>query len=200
MYRSQFEIEDNMEETKDLVLDKTIKTIESLQKKFNEEVFSSICDDVETWMFERFENVRRRYFDGIVSYLLDEDYRCITKVEPLEKWLAGLGYEQQSFRKKIYLDNKEEINNAIACDAVYQLIENMFVNNYFKSWEFKDITRGYPQTEIIKGFLKELISKDGFNEEVKNMLDNEINQKILKLKNLKEELSTLQEKIDSLVS
>ena len=97
MYRHQFNFEDNMEDLEKPILKTTMEEIKELQKKFNKEVFGTICDDIETWLYERFENVRSSYFNGVVAFLLNEKNTYVTDKETLEKWLSGLGYTQESF-------------------------------------------------------------------------------------------------------
>lgn len=97
-----------------------------MKKMFIEEACTTIAEDIEAWLFERFENVRKQYFDDIVDYLLGEDHRFIEDEETLQNWLAGIGYTQKTFRKRIYQDNKEIINQAIISDAINnEAIKNM---------------------------------------------------------------------------
>jgi hypothetical protein len=199
MLRSNFNFKDNMEDVDNLVLEKTISQIKELQEKFNKEVFDKLCEDIEDWLFERFDNVRWQYFNGIVAYLLDQNCVYITNKETLEQWLSKIGYTQQSFRKKIYEDNKETVNKAIVYDAVYEALKNLFNHSYFKSWTFKDITINYPQTIIIKEFMRQLILTEGFNDEIKNMLDVEIKNKMNELSNLKLRIGDIQDKLGELV-
>lgn len=201
MYKFNFEDEEEnklMEESTDFILKRTDKKIKEAQKKLGQDLFETLSSDIEEWMYERYDNVRRRYFDGVVAFLLNQKNTHVNKIESLEKWLQGIGYDQQSFRKKIYQDNKETINKAITYDAIYEALETLFTHSYFRSWDFKDIYKGYPQTILIKEFLRQLILKDGFNDEVKNMLDNEIKQKLNELKDLKKEIGDIQRKIENL--
>lgn len=198
MYKHQFNFEDNMEELEKPLLKTTMEEVKELQKQFNKEVFSTICNDIETWLYERFDNVRQSYFDGVVAFLLDQKCVYVKDKETLEQWLSGIGYDQTSFRKKIYADNKEIINKAITYDAVYEALENLFNHGYFRSWDFGDIYKGYPQTNMIKSFLRQLIKLDGFNEEVKKMLDEEINNKLDEIKYYKNNLAEIQAKIAEL--
>ena len=198
MLKSNFNFKDNMEDANDLVLEKTILQIKELQEKFNKEVFDKLCEDIEDWLFERFENVRWQYFNGIVAYLLDQDCVYISDKETLEQWLSDIGYTQQSFRKKIYEDNKETINKAITYDAVYEALKDLFNHSYFRTWTFKDITINYPQSTIIREFLRQLIQQEGFDDQVKNMLDDDIKQKMNKLNKLKTEIINIQNRIEEL--
>lgn len=199
MYKSDFNFEDNMEEeTNKLVLNITTDAIKELQQKFTKEVFNQLSDDSEEWLFERYDNVRRNYFDGVVAFLLKQKHTYIKDEKTLENWLSGIGYTQECFRQKIYEDNKEVINKSITYDAVYETLKNMFNHSYFKSWNFKDITINYPQTEIIKSFLKELIKQNGFNEEIKKMLDLEVSEKLNHMSELRNQICELQNKVTEL--
>lgn len=200
MYRSNFNFEDNMEELEKPILKTTVEEVREIQKKFNKDVFNAICNDIEDWLYERFENVRQDYFNSVVAFLLDQKNTYVKDKETLQKWLSGIGYDQISFRKKIYEDNKNEIIKAITEDAVYEVLNNMFDSSYFRSWDFKDITINYPQTTIIKNFMRQLIRKDGFNEEIKKMLDEEIQNKLNQIKYYSEELIKIQENIDNLTN
>ncbi len=198
MYRYEFEFEDNMEDVSGLILDKTINKVKELQKQFNKEVFPAICDDIESWMYERFDNVRRQYFDAVVAFLLDQDNTHVTDKETLSEWLSGIGYTQAKFRTKIYEDNKEIINKSITGNAVYETLENMFETGYFRSWKFSDITKGYPQSIIIRKFMRELVKRDGFDEEIKAMLDAEAKEKLARIAYLKEELKQIEQRIEEI--
>ena len=198
MYYHEFKFEDNMEEINDIVFTKTNKKIEQIKKILNDEVFTDLCEDIEEWMFERFDNVRNRYFNGIIAFLLDKDYTYVEDGLTLEKWLKEIGHTQQSFRKKIYEDNKEIINEAITYDAAYEALKNIFSHSYFKHWDFNDISAGYPQSYIVRDFMKKLINKNGFNEEIKNMLDQETKVKMSQLESLKKELAEIQNQIEEI--
>lgn len=201
MLRYYFENEQEnelMEQSKEFIFEQTDKKIEEAQKKLGQELFEKLSDDIETWMYERYDNVRRRYFDGIVAFLLDQNYTYIKNSETLEQWLSGIGYTQQSFRKKIYQDNKETINKAITYDAIYEALENLFSCNYFKNWNFGDITKGYPQSNLVRNFLHNLLEKDGFNEVIESMLDDKIKQRKRELDNLKKHLTEIKQKISEL--
>ena len=198
MYKYQFNFEDNMEELEKPILKTTMEEIKELQKNFNKEVFDNVCHDIETWLYERFDNVRQSYFNGVVAFLLDQKCVYIKDKETLEEWLSGIGYDQISFRKKIYEDNKETINKAITYDAMYEALEKLFEHSYFKSWNFSDINKRYPQTIIIKNFMQQLIKLDGFDNEIRKMLDEEVNQKLYEIKYYKDELAEIQEKIKKL--
>ena len=198
MYKHNFDFKDNMEEVGDLVFEKTKDKLEEFENKFKEEVFSTLCNDVEKWLFERFENVRYQYFEGVVSFLTGGDTYCVKNKEKLIEWLQGLGYTEQTFRKKIYEENKEIINEQIGHDASYELLENLYNNRYFKSWDFGDIHKGYPQSSIVRGFFEYLIEVEGFNEEINNLLDKEIKDKISDLNYYKEKIKELESELEDI--
>lgn len=189
MWYSDVKTEDNQDLLEGLVFHKTIEEVNKLQEKFNKEVFSALCYDIENWLYERFDNVRRQYFDEIVAYLLGTKHTYIEDEETLERWLSGIGYDAEIFRRKIYQENKDIINKAITQDAIYETLERIFKYNHFKDWTFKDISARCPQSNLVKEFLRLLIQKDGFNEEVTNMLDEEINKKIEYIDYLNEKIT-----------
>src|SRR5699024_9930903 len=104
---------------------------------------------------------------------------------------------QQEFRKKIYEENKDIITKQITNDATYEYVRNMF-RSYFRSWEFKDITVNYPQSEVVRSFLDELIKQEGFNDEILKMLDSEIKDKLEELKYLNTRINGKLNKLESL--
>lgn len=193
MYRWDFEIDDNLEESTQIVFNDTNKKIEEIKKMISEEITDKMFDDIEDYLYERFDNIREKYFDEVKRFFLDESNN-----EKLQKWLTGLNYTQETFRKKIYNDNKEVINQAIADDSVYEILKNMFENSYFKYWEFKDINTRYPQTCVIDGFLDQLIKLDGFNEELKKRLDKQIQNKIDELQELKQRVNSIQQELENI--
>ena len=201
MYYTEFPIEDNMEELKDLIFEKTNNYIEENTKKVSDEIYNNLTGDIEDYLYERFSNIRYRYFEEVTTFLLDRKYHSIdsnVKLK-LEEWLSGLGYDQQKFRIKIYNDNKQIINQAITDDAIYERLEGMFDNGYFKSWEFKDITKGYPQSSIIKSFLKQLVELEGFKEELNKVIDEETKEKMNELNYLKKEIKETKDKLEELL-
>ncbi len=107
-------------------------------------------------------------------------------------------YTPPDLAQYIVNKTKEIINEAITYDAVYESLENMFSHKFFKSWEFKDITANYPQTQIIREFLRQLIQKDGFNNEVKSMLDKDITNKMEELKNLNNRIESIKQQIEDI--
>jgi len=190
--------EDNMEETNEFILEKTTEKIRQLQKELNKEVFNTVCADIETWLYERFDNVRYNYFDNIVSFLLGVSKPEWNDNLKLNEWLTRVGYNQTSFRKKIYQDNKEIINEALANDAIYERMEAMFESGYFRSWDFSDISKGYPQSDLVRNFLHNLLEKDGFDKIFEDMLDFKINQKKNELDILKKRLTEIKQEISEL--
>lgn len=182
-----------MNEDNDLILKETKAFINDLQKKFKEDVLVALCDDIEEWLFERHENVRKRYFNGVVSYLLGMKYRYVKDQKTLEEWLVGIGYDATSLRKKIYEENKEIIDKAIVHDAVHEALKNMSRDNmYFKSWDFESITKGCQQNDVVKNFLEMFVLKDGFNEYINEVVDDEIKRKLKYLNQLKDEIKELE--------
>jgi len=198
MLKYEFNFEDNMEEMNEFILEKTTEKIRQLQKELNKEVFNTVCADIETWLYERFDNVRYNYFDNIVSFLLGVSKPEWNDNLKLNEWLTRVGYNQTSFRKKIYQDNKEIINEALANDAIYERMEAMFESGYFRSWDFSDISKGYPQSDLVRNFLHNLLEKDGFDKIFEDMLDFKINQKKNELDILKKRLTEIKQEISEL--
>ena len=145
------------------------ESMDSLTDKMRTEIFN----DIENYLYERLEEVKRKYFDEVFGFLLGEN-----KDHELKPWLEELGYTQQSFRQKIYEDNKEEINNAIAKDYVFDVLEKTFAT-YYGHWEWDDVKIGYPQSKVMDGFARAVISNryGGFRNHVLKMLDDEARAK-----------------------
>lgn len=201
MLRYYFEDEqenEQMEESKEFIFQQTDKKIEEAQRKLGQDLFETLSNDIEEWMYERYENVRGRYFDGVVAFLLDKDCVSYKGKETLQEWLSGVGYDQQSFRKKVYQDNKEVIHEALANDAIYERMKSMFESGYFRSWDFNYISKGYPQSDLVRNFLNNLLEKDGFDKVVEDMIDNRIKQKKNELDRLKKELINIKRQIEEL--
>lgn len=190
--------EDGMEDFKEFIFQATDKKIEEAQKKLGQDLFNSLSNDIEEWMYERFDNVRRRYFDDVVAFLLNKDNVYVRDKETLDEWFASVGYDQTNFRKKIYQDNKEIINEALANDAIYERMKMMFESGYFRSWNFTDISKGYPQSDLVRNFLHNLLEKNGFDEYVESMLNDKIKQRKRELDNLKEDLIKIQKQIEEI--
>lgn len=189
MYFHDFKLNIDDKELNEKIFNLTMDFLEKEIKTFQEKLFISIIEDIEHYMYERFENVQEQYFREIVSFLLgNERYINPEKENKLKEWLRGLGYTQESFRRKIYEDNKDDIVEQIQYDAVYELIQNMFTKSYLKSWHFKDINNLYLQSEVIKGFLDALIEKDGFQKYLSEVLDEKNKAKYERLQELKNEL------------
>lgn len=197
-YFEDVELNENMEESKELIFKETDKKIEEAQKKLGQDLFDTLSSDIEEWMYERYDNVRRRYFDNVIAFLLNKDYTHIRDSETLEQWLSSVGYDQTNFRKKIYQDNKGAINEALANDAIYERIKAMFESGYFRSWDFSDISKGYPQSDLVRNFLHNLLEKDGFDKIFEDMLDFKINQKKNELDRLKKQLIEIKQEISEL--
>ncbi|MFA7157646.1 MAG: hypothetical protein WC123_08190 [Bacilli bacterium] len=189
---------ENMEKSKKLIFQQTDKKIEEVQKKLGQDLFETLSNDMEEWIFERYDNVRRCYFDGVVAFLLDKNYTSYKGKETLEQWLSSVGYDQQSFRKKIYQDNKEIINEALANDAIYERMKSMFKSGYFRSWDFSDISKGYPQSDLVRTFLHNLLEKNGFNKVLEDMVDFKTKQKINELNRLKGQLADINKQINEI--
>lgn len=111
MNRFDFNFEDNMDDYKELILQKTDRLIEEIKK----DLFHSLCDDIEKWIFERFENVRRHYFKSVIDFLINEESTTRDR-KKLTEWLTEEGFTQKTLRAKIYADNKEVIDKAIIQD------------------------------------------------------------------------------------
>lgn len=189
MYFHDFKLNIDDKELNEKIFNLTMDFLEKEIKTFQEKLFISIIEDIEHYMYERFENVQEQYFREIVSFLLgNERYINPEKENKLKEWLRGLGYTQESFRRKIYEDNKDDIVEQIQYDAVYELIQNMFTKSYLKSWHFKDINNLYLQSEVIKGFLDALIEKDGFQKYLSEVLDEKNKAKYERLQELKNKL------------
>lgn len=188
-----FKLNIDTEEVDKALIDKIGSFLEEAMKALQIETTEYIMSGIEDYMYERFDNVQEEYFRKIVSFLLGSKHHRPDNNEEvkLSKWLRGLGYTEQEFRKRIYEENKNEILEQIQYDAVYELATNAFTNSFFKSWEFKDININYPQSQVVRGLLETLANKDGFQEYMGDYLD-EINKNKLEYK------SQLERKIDEL--
>ena len=198
MYKFDFDFEDNMEEISGLTFEKTNKEIEKISENLNNKLFSSLSDDIEKFMYERFENVRQQYFDGVVAFLLGKENHHVSEKQKLEEWLKGVGYDQETFRRKIFQENRNTIITAITEDMIYERLENMSKSSYFKSWNFGDIGRGVPHTEIVRSFLNYLAESEGFQSEYEKVLDTHIKNKQEHLKELKDDISRITSEIQDL--
>lgn len=177
------------------------KSSEYLQKKSEEmkkEMFGELSFDIEQWIGERIDNVKRYFFDAIINHILavrsihvdSEDRKTI------DKFLSGIGYTAESLRRKIYEENKEVILSNLLQDAYYERIKPF--GRYFQSWDFKDITINYPQSLIIKGFLEEIILKKGFKEYTESLLSTDIVRLKKERDDLLDSLNKIKSEIESL--
>jgi hypothetical protein len=178
--------EQGLEELEKEIFIKTSEYFSNAVDKFRKEIFDTISIDIEKWIYERIGNTKRYFFDAIVNHLLGLS-ACHVAIEDrtkINEMLSGLGYTAESFRRKIYEENKEVILNAIAQDGFYERLKPY--DRYFQYWYFSDITKGYPQSEIVKGFINRLIEADadGFNTYMESIL----NKDILRMKEQRDEL------------
>lgn len=188
MYKCDFNFEDIENEMESFEGSIFKKTKEHLEKQ-KEEIFGEVCSDIENWMNERFENVQRRYFHEIIDFMLGRG--MYAKYRPrLEKFLSGLGYNEESFRKKIYEENKEIINESIFSDACFEKLYQNFCERHFRYFYFKDIHKNLDQHRLIKEIIEYLVKGDkgAFKEHLNNVLDNEIESKKNTIDELEKEI------------
>lgn len=198
MYHSDFKLTVNSDEVNEELFKESTRYIAKQTEKMQSKLFDKLSIDMEKFMYEKFDNVQERYFNNVVSFLLDEDYVHNPDKKKLSNWLKDLGYTQEKFREKIYNDNKEDIIEQISYDSAYELVKNMFGDSYFKHWEFSDINRNYPQSQVVKGFLDELIERDGFTQYLEGVLDGKIKDKLEDYKRHKEYLESIINKIEAI--
>ena len=170
------------------------KQISEMSEKLKESVF----DDIENWMEERSENTFDLMFDYITSYLLGKDNRCIPsdRKEKMDNLLNGIGYDAETFRERIYKENKEDIITSIKYEKLYEEIKNMADRYGFKIFKYKDIKMNYPQSEIIRGFAKYIINEVDVKEYLMEGIDKEIKDKLEYLKNLKSKINEANELLE----
>ena len=200
MYFSDLKVEDGIDETADskIVMNETSAFIEKMKTDFVNDVWYKITNDIETWMEERYYNVKRKYFDLLIDMLVGRR-RYGNDETIVNEWLAGIGYNSQELRKKIYEENKDMINKAILTDALYEVLKNKSTyNSYFKDWYFKDIHTGYPQTDVVKGFISHLLDKGGLPEYLESVIDARIVNKKKELDELSERLAEIQKQVKNL--
>ena len=190
MHIYEFKVEDSMEELSDLVFSTTNSYLEKKTKELQDELLQAVSEDVETFIYERFDNVRRRYFGEVSGFLLGKEI-YLTNKKTLQQWLQATGYTEESFRKKIFEDNKGVIIEAIKTDAEYEFAKNLFNSNYFKSWTFSDLSTWYPQSEVVRNILWGLVNQKGFTEVFTEMLDVETKKKMAHLNDIKKKIAEL---------
>ena len=190
--------EKGLEELEKEIFVKTSEYFANAVNKFRIDIFDTISSDIEKWIYERIDNTKRYFFDSIVNHLLGVSavHVAIQDRKKIDEMLSGLGYTAESFRKKIYEENKEVILEAITRDSFWERIEPY--ERHFTCWNFSDITKGYPQSSIAKAFLNELIKKDGFEEYFKTLLNNDILNLKIQRDLLKKELNDILEKINEI--
>lgn len=200
MYKHNFDLEINTEELNEKLFNETSKYIQGEADKFKDNVFGKIANDIESFMYERFDNVQEKYFDEVTSFLLDKKYSHVdeSKKAKLTEWLKGLGHTPQEFRKKIYEENKTDILEQIQYDSVYELLQNMYESSYFRSWEFKDISTNYPQSQVVKEFLRILVQQNGFHEYVHELLNSENKKQYERLRELRNKVREVESTVDEL--
>ena len=172
----------------------TSKTKELVGKQISEitkELKESVFNDIENWMQERSENTFNKMFNYITDYLLGNENRYVPKdrKEKMDNLLKGIGFDAESFRKRIYKDNKEDIIQAIKYEKLYEEIKNMADVYAFKIFKYKDIKMNYPQSEIIREFVKYIIDEVDIKEYLVERIDKEILDKLEYLRELKGEIS-----------
>lgn len=191
MHRYEFNLDDNMEDISKLILERTNSYLEQKSKEFKEEVWDVVAKDIEEFMYERFDNVRHRYFEEVVGFLLGKEHIHLANKRTLQDWLQSVGYTEQSFRKKVFEENKDAIIEAIKTDAEYEFAKNLFDSSYYKSWTFADFSGRYPQSDVVKNILYGIVNQKGFTEVFTKMLDVETRRKMADLNDIKSEISEL---------
>lgn len=176
--------EKGLEELEKEIFIKTSEYFSNAVDKFKKEIFDTVSDDIEKWIYERIDNTIRAVHVAI------EDR---TKIDEM---LSGLGYTVQSFSKKLYEENKDVILKAIAEDGFYERLKPY--ERTFQSWDFSDITKGYPQSSIARCFLNELIEKDGFDDYMKSILSTDIQAMKNQRDELKKKLSDILSQLEDI--
>jgi hypothetical protein len=183
--------ETNIEELEKEMFKVTDDYLNKAAEKFKKEMFHEVSTDLENWMSERIDNTKRYFFDAVVNYLIGR--RCTgidnKDKETINDFLKEIGFSAESLRLKIYEENKETILKEITNDSIYECLENF--NRSFKHWDLKDITTNYPQTDIIKKFIRYIVKIDGLENYIFEELNNEIKEKKEELKKLNIEINKL---------
>jgi hypothetical protein len=202
MYTHDFKLEFNDEELNEKLFKEASEFIKQEADKFEKSVFGKIAEDMEHFMYERLENVQQVYFREVTAFLLDEKYSSINSDKKLKltEWLKGLGFTQEEFRKKIYEENKQDIIEQIQYDSIYELLKNMYERSYFKSWDFKDISTAYPQSQVVKEFLRVLVKQNGSQEYIHELLDSENKKQYERLQELRNKVIEVEDKIEELTT
>lgn len=199
MYLHDFRLDVDDKELNEKLFSSAKSFLEEETEKLQKSVFDKVSEDMESFMYEKFENVQERYFREVKSFLLGEDVFIKQGVkERLTKWLSDLGYSSESFRLKVYEENKEDIVKQINYDALYDSVKNMFNDSYYKHWNFSDIQTNYPQSRIINGFMDALIEQNGFSEALSEKIDKKNKEKMSYLKYLQDEIDALGAEIDDI--
>jgi flagellar capping protein FliD len=190
--------EKGLEELEKEIFIKTSEYFSNAVDKFKKEIFDTVSDDIEKWIYERIDNTKRYFFDTIVNHLMGVSavHVAIEDRTKIDEMLSGLGYTVQSFRKKLYEENKDVILKAIAEDGFYERLKPY--ERTFQSWDFSDITKGYPQSSIARCFLNELIEKDGFDDYMKSILSTDIQAMKNQRDELKKELSDILSQLEDI--
>jgi flagellar capping protein FliD len=190
--------EKGLEELEKEIFIKTSEYFSNAVDKFKKEIFDTVSDDIEKWIYERIDNTKRYFFDAIVNHLMGVSavHVAIEDRTKIDEMLSGLGYTVQSFRKKLYEENKDVILKAIAEDGFYERLKPY--ERTFQSWDFSDITKGYPQSSIARCFLNELIKKDGFDDYMKSILSTDIQAMKNQRDELKKELSDILSQLEDI--
>jgi hypothetical protein len=145
-----------------------------------------MLEDIEAFLFERLITIKWKYFDAVKNFLLGKNETD----EELKTWLSDVGYTAESFRHKIYTENKEEIDKAIASNAVYVLVQGMFAT-YWGHWHWPDIQKNLPQAVIMKNFARVVIDahRKDLGDYISGLLDNEIQEKRKTLNDLRKTIN-----------
>ena len=200
---SYYELTKDAEETGVDELEKAMfqKSTEYLQKQAEEmrkNLFHHIADDLEQWMWERIDNTKRYYFDSIVNFLCNVKTIHIPErnKEEIENFLKEIGYTTENLRRTIFEENKDVILEAITDAMIYERLENeKSFYTYFKHWDFKDVGKSYPQTEIVKHFIRYIMKKEGFEKHLSGQIDKEIEEEKEYLESLRARIREAENKL-----
>lgn len=98
------------------------KTQEFIEREVKDNLFNTVCNDIEQYMYERMSNVQIKLLGEIKEAVFNNE-------QARHDLLFSRGYDSRSFRKSIYYEYKNEIDEAIKDDALFNRISSM-VNRY----------------------------------------------------------------------
>ncbi len=171
------------------------KYIDQIKEKIFGDLYLKFSEDIENYMYEHSENVKRRYFNEIINFLTGNQTSYGKNKELLEKWLTDLGYDAEKFRKRIFEENKDIIIKQIMEDSIFDKMEDLFAHSYFSDSTYKHLTTNYPQTLVVKGFINFLTNLN--NTEFNKLLSDKIDETV---KNKRQELDDLKKEIDDIMT